>query len=259
MSMHTGWLKFVLAIHLTLASAAVAAAPPLNIYVGQGQMPFADEQSGDHGLFGELMQVMCQRLQRDCHFMVVPWKRAQVDIARDPQGIMLNLGRIPEREDNFLWLLNVLPVNYVLASQEQTYDSLAAALDAGPVAVMGGTPRAQQLQAMKRAGQSLVEVTDPKQAARMLHGGRVSAWYEIDARIHYLWNELEYSPARLRFSPSLGTSHTYIAGSPILADATHLQQQMRQIYSDMRDDGSWERILGRYLDESLVRKLLQHP
>ena len=259
MSIHSGFLGIFLAACLWLNPTFAVAVPALNVYVGQGQMPFADDQNGDHGMFGELMQAMCERLQRDCHFMVVPWKRVQADIARDPHGILLNLGRMPEREANFTWLLEVLPVTYVLASEGRSYDSLAAALEAGPIAVMGGTPRSLQLQSIKQPGQSVVELTDPKQAARMLRSGRILTWYEINARVSYLWRELGYSPEILRFSPPLSSTYTYIAGSPILANAQNIQAQMRQAFADMQADGSWRRILGRYLDDATVENLLaQH-
>lgn len=135
-----------------MASTAAADDEALNIYVGQGQMPFADDKPDNRGVYGDLMAELCQRLQRQCHYHSVPWKRVQVAVAGDPHGIVLNLGRTAEREQHFVWLLSVLPTSYVLASTEQRFDSLAEALAAGPVVVMGGTPRAQEAQALKQDG-----------------------------------------------------------------------------------------------------------
>ncbi len=236
-----------------------AAELPLNVYVGQGQMPYADDKAGNHGLFGELMQAMCDRLQRECRYVSVPWKRVQLEVATDPQGIVLSLGRVAEREDGFIWLLDVLPSSYVLASQGKSYGSLSQALTAGPVVVMAGTPRSLELQALKQPGQVVVEVTDPKQAARMLHSGRVSAWYEIDMRVNYLWHLLGYPPAEIQFGTPINVTHNYIAGSPILEDAALIQRQMRQAFAELQADGSWGRILTRYLGEQIARELLQQP
>lgn len=172
-----------------------------------------------------------------------------------PHGIVLNLGRTAERESGFVWLLEVLPTSYVLASPQQRFDSLDDALAAGPVVVMGGTPRAQEVQALKREGQKVVEVTDPEQAARMLHGGRVLAWYEIDLRVHYLWHRLGYAADKLQAGQPVGSAHSFIAGSPVLEDAGELGAQMQQTFVAMHGDDSWRRILARHLGDDLAVRL----
>ncbi|HSC83659.1 MAG TPA: transporter substrate-binding domain-containing protein [Pseudomonas sp.] len=236
----------------------VQADEVLNVYVGQGQMPYADDKPGNHGLFGDLMEELCRRLQRECRYQSVPWKRVQLEVARDPHGIVLNLGRTAEREAGFIWLLDVLPSAYVLAARDKAYDSLQEALAAGPVVVMGGTPRAQELQRLKQQGQAVVEVTDPVQAAGMLHNRRVTSWYEIDLRVRYLWHSLGFPPESVQVGKALGVSHSYIAGSPILVDAPLVEQQMRQTFVAMQADGSWQRILTRYLGERLAQSVQQN-
>lgn len=245
------------ALLLALAAGAARAGEVLNIYVGQGQMPYADDTPGNHGLFGDVMEELCLRLQRECRYQSVPWKRVQLEVARDPHGIVLNLGRTAEREADFIWLLDVLPSAYVLAGRDKPYDSLQQALAAGPVVVMGGTPRAQELLGLRQDGQSVVEVTDPAQAAGMLHSGRVLSWYEIDLRVHYLWRKLGFAPETVQVGKPLSVTHSYIAGSPVLADAANIQRQMRQNFAAMRADGSWQRILARYLGEQTALSLQQ--
>ena len=67
-----------------MASTAAADDEALNIYVGQGQMPFADDKPDNRGVYGDLMAELCRRLQRQCHYHSVPWKRVQVAVAGDP-------------------------------------------------------------------------------------------------------------------------------------------------------------------------------
>ncbi len=240
-----------------LASATFAAADEaLNVYIGQGQMPFADDDPADRGLYGDLMSELCRRLQRECRFHSVPWKRVQLAVANDPRGIVLNLGRTAEREAGFVWLLGVLPTSYVLASKRQRFDTLVEALEAGPLVVMGGTPRAQEALSLRQEGQSVVEVTDPEQAARMLHSGRVQAWYEIDLRVLYLWRQLGYVEEPVISGQPVSTNLSFIAGSPVLRDAASLAGQMQQAFADMQADGSWRRILVRHLGDELAGRLL---
>jgi polar amino acid transport system substrate-binding protein len=245
----------LLLVSALLAVAPVRAEVPLNVYIGQGQMPFADDKPDNRGVYGDLMEELCQRLQRECRYHSVPWKRVQVAVAHDPQGIVLNLGRTAEREQNFIWLLSVLPTSYVLASTSQRFDSLAEALDAGPVVVMGGTPRAQEAQALKKEGQAVVEVTDPEQAARMLRSGRARSWYEIDLRVLYLWHRLAYPTELLQAGRPVSSNISFIAGSPVLLDAERLRGQMEQVFAAMRMDGSWRRILARHLGEEVALRL----
>jgi polar amino acid transport system substrate-binding protein len=101
----------------------------------------------------------------------------------------------------------------------------------------------------------VVEVTDPEQAARMLHGGRVIAWYEIDLRVHYLWRRLGYADETIRFGRAVGAIHSFIAGSPLLHEAPRLQLDMQQAFVQMQADGSWRRILARHLGEGLAARL----
>ncbi len=74
----------------------------------------------------------------------------QLEVDADPHGIALNLARTPAREEDFVWLLEVLPTCYVLNSPQARFDTFEQALDAGPVAVMAGTPRALELEAVRR-------------------------------------------------------------------------------------------------------------
>lgn len=219
------------------------ASEPLHVYVGAGQMPFADDQPGERGVFGELMDELCRRMQRECVYKSVPWRRVQWVMAEDPQGIVLNLGRNSEREELFFWLLEVLPTPYLLASPEHRFNSLSDALKAGPVAVMAATPRADELKALRSEYQQVIEVNQPQQAVELLKVGRVVAWYEIEQRIRYLW------PAdlpALQFGPPLSSTRSYIAASPMLIDATSLSREMNRHFQEMQADGSWSRILEDY-------------
>lgn len=241
---------------LWACTTASATAAPMNIYVGHGQMPFAGGTEQAPGLFGELSEQLCARLQLECLFRSVPWRRVQYEAADDPSGLVLNLGRFPEREDKFIWLLDVLATRYSVASLGRPFDTLADALAAGPVAVMGGTPRAQELRAELGEGQQIVEVADPEQGAELLNSGRVVAWYEIELRARYLWRRLGYSQA-LTMGEPIGQLDSYIAGNAQLYGGQALQQRMADTFVEMQRDGSWRRILVEYLGEEDAARLLR--
>jgi len=242
---------------LILALGATARGEPVNVYVGHGQMPFADSGPDQVGLFGEVMSELCTRLALECRIRHVPWKRVQHDVAEDPRGIVLNLGRTPEREDSFIWLVDVVPTSYVLVSIEQPFDSLEQALQAGPVVVMGGTPRAEEVHARRSAAQRVVEVTDPEMAARMLASRRVVAWYEIDLRSLYLWKRLGFNRQPMQVGKPISSTDSYIAASPKFRGAQALRTRMSEAFEAMKRDGSWRRMLAGYLDEGKVEELLQ--
>lgn len=228
---------------LLCTAGLVSAEEPLHVYVGAGQMPFANDQPGERGVFGDLMNELCRRMQRECQYKSVPWRRVQYVVAADPQGIVLNLGRNAEREDQFFWLLEVLPTPNVLASPQRPFASLQDALQYGPVAVMAATPRAAELNELRQPDQQVIEVNQPQQAVDLLKAGRVVAWYEIEQRIRYLW------PAdlpALRFGEPISASRSYIAASPLLLDAGALARDMSRHFQAMQADGSWPAILNHY-------------
>ncbi|SDI23476.1 polar amino acid transport system substrate-binding protein [Pseudomonas flavescens] len=239
----------------SLCAAGGVNAEALNVYVGQGQMPFADGTVARAGLFGDLMQELCVRIEQQCVFRSVPWRRVLSEASGDEHGIVLNLGHTAERDGDFVWLLDVLPTPYVLASVNQSFDSLADALEAGPVAVMGGTPRADDANAIRTGEQRVVEVTDPEQAAQLLHSGRVVAWYEIDLRVLYLWRELGYQMP-LSFGKPLSSTRSHIAASLNLDDVPGLRQRMSDAFAEMHSDGSWQRIMASYVGRQRSRALL---
>jgi len=249
---HAGGL---LVLTCALSGPLAAQGEPLNVYVGQGQMPFADGVAKGAGLFGELMRELCTRTAQQCVFRSVPWRRVLSEAEGDPHGVVLNLGRTPEREANFVWLLDVLPTPYVLVSLDHTFDNLKDALQAGPVAVMAGTPRADELKRIRSGDQRVVEVTDPLQAAELLRSGRVVAWYEIDLRAFYLWHQMNAQAPLLAGKP-LSSTRSHIAGSLKLEGAEALSQKMTAAFEDMRHDGSWQRILASYLGLDRSRALL---
>nr|WP_288359439.1 transporter substrate-binding domain-containing protein [uncultured Pseudomonas sp.] len=249
---HIGGL---LVLMCALSGPLAAQEEPLNVYVGQGQMPFADGVVKGSGLFGELMRELCTRTAQQCVFRSVPWRRVLSEAEGDPHGIVLNLGRTPERENGFVWLLDVLPTPYVLVSLDRTFDNLNDALRAGPVAVMAGTPRADELKRIQSGDQRVVEVTDPLQAAELLRSGRVVAWYEIDLRAFYLWREMNAQAPLLAGKP-LSSTRSHIAGSLKLEGAEALSQKMTAAFEDMHRDGSWQRILVSYLGLERSRALL---
>ena len=51
---------------LLCTAGLVSAEEPLHVYVGAGQMPFANDQPGERGVFGDLMNELCRRMQREC-------------------------------------------------------------------------------------------------------------------------------------------------------------------------------------------------
>ena len=249
-------------IKWVILSAAIvtfsASAEPLNVYIGQGQMPFAggSEQSRE-GLFVDLARELCRRMQRECVYRRLPWRRVLFAVSADRQGIALNLIRTRARERNYSWLLKVIPSTDVLVSLDQPFRNLQDALQAGPVAVMAGTVRAIQLDALRQSDQRVVEVTDSEQAVLLLQAGRVIAWYESSLRAINLSKQAENSAA-LKFSGGISKGYSYIAGNLNLQDADRLQRQMHRAFSEMRRDGSWQKILDSYFGAEYSAELLRN-
>lgn len=171
------------------------------------------------------------------------WNRAQAVVKADPNGIILNIARTPDREKDYLWLLKTGEVDYGIATTRADLTSLADALRAGPVVAVRGTPRVTELQAIG-PDTNIVQVNDPGQAARMLVSGRVVAWYDTETRIRREW--AENAPLIRPFFVSIRRVSGYLAAGPVLHGADHIRSELEQAAAAMREDGTWQAIDLRY-------------
>lgn len=222
-----------------------AGDDPLALYGDDHQTPFVS-RDGQPGLFREATEEMLRRAGLPYTLTLTPWRRAQAEVLGGGGGLIMNLARTPARETEYRWMVRVLPTAYVLAGLAKDYQSLTEAFADGPVVVLAGTPRADE--ALKSGGPDrVVQVNDPQQAVRLLRGGRVSAWYEIDLRILHAWRSAGFAPESLRIGAPQQVTGSYLAANPGLPDADRVEARLRMAFASMQADGSWQRILAAYI------------
>lgn len=217
----------------------------ITLYGGEKQSPYVCHTKDRPGQVTERIIEVFRRAGYDTHIECTAWNRAQALVKTDPDGVILNLARTPERENEYLWLLKTGEARYGLASLLHGYPSLEAALQEGSVAVVRGTPRAAELLAIGPESRVL-QVNDPEQAARLLYGGRVVAWYETPGRIEREWAALSAATAAgVKTDPVFSPVHTiegFVAAGQMFTDADTVRRAMQAVYQDMRESGRWAEI-----------------
>lgn len=216
----------------------------LTLYGGDKHAPIVCNPDPDApGSLSEKATEMFRRAGYRVRVECTAWSRAQAVVKADPNGIILNMARTPERENEYLWLLKTGEVDYGIATTRTDLTSLADALRVGPVVAVRGTPRVTELQSIG-PDTNIVQVNDPGQAARMLVSGRVVAWYDTDTRMRREWAEM--APSIRPFFVSIRRVSGYLAAGTLLSGADRIQSELEKAAASMREDGTWQAIDLRY-------------
>lgn len=237
---------FGVGLFLVLLSGLPAAAEQrtLTLYGGDKQAPIVcNDEAGRPGALTEKATEMFRRAGYAVRIECTAWSRAQALVKSDPDGIILNIARTPEREEEYRWLVKTGEVDYGIATTRNDVTSLATALQAGPVVAVRGTPRVTELQVVG-SDRNIVQVNDPEQAARMLISNRVIAWYDTDTRMRRTWAEL--APVIRPNFVTVRRVSGYLAGGHILQGAEQISLGLERAMMSMREDGSWQAIDLRY-------------
>lgn len=217
----------------------------ITLYGGEKQGPVVcNGSSVGPGMLTERAVELFRRAGYAVRIECTAWNRAQTVVKSDPDGVVLNMARTPEREGDYIWLLKTGELDYGIATADPSLRTLEAALQKGMVAAVRGTPRVTELQAIGPE-RHIVQVNDPEQAARMLTSGRVVAWYDTSTRIERFWPDGSNASSRPFFVPTRRIAG-YLAAGFALRDEGRIRAQLEQAFTAMKADGSWAAIGRRY-------------
>ena len=95
----------------------VANAPPLT-------QPFEEHA---RGMVGDVVLAALQRAGYSVQLKVEPWARTQVKVSRGTDLLMAPQSRVPEREDAFTWIAEIMLLERVFFTLEPSLTSFAEA------------------------------------------------------------------------------------------------------------------------------------
>jgi polar amino acid transport system substrate-binding protein len=206
-------------------------------------LPYSIQEGREQGFMVELVREIERRLGSNRPVRFLPWSRAIRNTRLSPNHVIFPLTRTPEREPHFDWAIEVAPIHLVFVTLNGQRLELAQARRLRAIAVQQDTPFEQFL---RQQGFTNLVVTSSAAPIpiRMLRAGRVEAWFTARDLAAYSLRE-QFVTEPVSYSDPITSGSVYIALSREFPAA--LRQAYRDTFNAMRQDGTYQRIMGRYL------------
>ncbi len=195
------------------------------------------------GIFPELVREIQKRMDHWEPITILPWSRAQHYAKIKSHTLVFPLSRIPAREADYKWIIDVWPLRLAFGGVGTPPMSLEEARLLGSIAVHQDSPPHIYL---KQLGFDNFIPIPPSSGdiPRMLLEGRVDTWFAAVDLIEY---GMEGTPleGKLQYSPVLISKRLYIAASKDFPD--DLTQQFRSLFEEIKADGTFEKIIAKHI------------
>ncbi|WP_428623150.1 substrate-binding periplasmic protein [Sedimenticola sp.] len=227
----------------TSATQRDPATPPTVTLVTAHLLPYSIQEGREQGFMVELVREIERRLGTNRPVRFLPWPRAIRNTRLSPNHIIFPLTRTQEREPYFDWAIEVAPIHMVFVTLNGRRLDLEQARQLGAIAVQQDTPFEQYLR--QQGFTNLVVTTSAAPIPiRMLRAGRVQAWFTARDLAAYSMKE-QFVSGPISYSDPITSGHVYIALSKAFPD--DLKDAYQSTYRAMLQDGTYQRIMSRYL------------
>lgn len=227
-----------------ILTTSAAHASSYNVYTSN-LPPFTIDPE-QKGFAHEILEEVSKRTGIGLDIQYFPWKRAQKLAQSDSSGMIFSLGRTSARENRYSWVMPLFDSSAVFVTAGKPVNSLEEAKALDSIVVLYGTPRDNQL---KQGGFTNYEPkTSAEIAAKFLEFRRADAWYTLNQRALYLYNQLGFDPKKLVIGDPIKTHTFWLAGNRQIEQTDF--QTLRQTLEDMKADGSYDQIISKYTGDT---------
>jgi polar amino acid transport system substrate-binding protein len=87
---------------------------------------FDADENKVKGYYTQLIRAVMKEANIDYQITMLPWARAIREVSSQPNTLIYVIGRIPSRENNFIWLHKIRDVDYHLYTLKQNSDLITA-------------------------------------------------------------------------------------------------------------------------------------
>ncbi len=216
-------------------------------------LPFAALRDGNPVGFGvEIVYEIMRRLERADSIEFDDWDIVYKRVLTEPNTVLMPPSRTLEREALFKWVGPLIPEKIVLFARKDSGLIIKSPKDAkkvGSIATVSGYASEKLLKAMGFT--NLASQRSPLQGPDALKFGRVDLW--INSNITMKKTALAAGVDPDLFEPVfvLKEIPSYLAFSKSVPD--HLVNQWQAALDDMKQDGTWERIVSGWVPADLLR------
>lgn len=236
--------KFLVLTLLLLAKTAFGAEftilteelPPFN-YTENGKVT---------GFSSEIVLELCDRIGHPRVIKVVPWARGYRSILEEENYVLFSMTRTPQRETLFKWVGPIYEPTIVFFAKAGSTLAIHSMDDAKKVGKIGTYLKDAEETLLKEAGfENLVSVGDDFLNPRKLIRGRIDLWITGDLEGVYKARKAKVDPDDIEIVYTIKKKQYYIAFSKNTPDTE--VRKWQAALDAMREDGSYERLLAKYL------------
>ena len=204
------------------------------------------------GFTVEILLEIMRRLGRVDSIEFDNWKVVYERTLTEPHTVLWPPSRTPEREELFKWVGPLIPEKLVLFARkdaELVINSIEDAKKVGGIATVTGYASEQLL--IEKGFSNLVSQRSTIQGPDALKFGRADLW--INSNITMEQTALNANVDPDLFEPVFVVKETssYLAFAKSVPD--DLVNQWQATLDDMKRDGSWEKIISKWVPEEMLR------
>lgn len=208
-------------------------------------------EHGYRGAFPDILKEAAQRLGRPLKLDALPWPRSQRNGRHMKGAGVAPLTRVPEREQDYVWVENIWPLNLtfiVMADKKAHYQNLAD-LTGARIGVLRGSVANVLTREMPRLKNNIVLSSSGQSLSKLLQHGRIDGWLIWDIYGLETLRQQNMIPfVRTTFSHTVGP--LYLATNPSVGiEEVRLWRQTLRI---MKEDGTITDIIERYYGNKVV-------
>jgi len=223
------------------------------IFISNEILPFAALKDGKPTGFGpEIILEIMQRLGRSDAIEFDDWNIAYERVLKEPATVLMPPSRTPEREELFKWVGPLIPEKLVLVARKGSglvINSLEDAKKVRGIATVTGYASEKLL--IQNGFTNLTSQRSSTQGADALKFGRVDLWLNSNITMKQVALDAHVDPDL--FEPAFVVKEipSYLAFSKSIPD--EVVNKWQRSLDDMKRDGSWERIISKWVPDELRR------
>jgi len=208
-------------------------------------------KDGYQGAFPDMLNEAARRVGGPINLQSGPWLRSQQNGQRIAGAAVAPLTRVPEREDKYVWIEEILPLNLTFIVWEGTTDNFTdlESLRGQRIGVLRGSVADVLTSEMKFAKGEIFLASNGQSLARLLKHGRIDGWL--------IWDIYGLETLRsLHMEANVRTTFSHTAGQLYLATNPSVSisqvEKWRQVLRGMKGDGTISAIIKKYYGNKIV-------
>ena len=247
--MKFGLFPLLLILVSNLFNSGLAASEVL-VYRHE-TMPWCGTVDGrDAGVTVEILEQITLHGGPTFTYQSLPWKRAQIMVQKHKGTAIIPLTRTPTREDNYTWIVPLVPnqirLTYFSQSVDEAFRLKALTLDqvnSLSVGVIEGSSIIPTLEKQGFAG--IYQASDVAQLIDLLIKGRYDAMVESKLVDTYQWQQLGHNKSDLVPGPNMeGVNYIYLGANKDFP--AEISEQIRLAMEKIKANGVLAEILARW-------------